>query len=125
MPKVVSLAALAVGCSVMIFAVAPMYLICLFAMFGCGFSVMTQLPGTNMLVQSLIPEDYRGRVMALYTMSVVGMIPLGNLGAGALAEVIGPRWTALVGGLICLVGGGLFGRARRGIEGALTASVSE
>jgi MFS family permease len=78
-----------------------------------------------MLVQSLLAEEYRGRVMALYTMSVVGMIPIGNLTAGALAEVIGPRWTALVGGAICLLGGGVFGRARGGIERALKASVTE
>lgn len=125
MPKVVSVAALGVGITVMIFAVSPIYLVCLLAMFACGFSVMTQLPGTNMLVQSLIAEDYRGRVMALYTMTVVGMIPLGNLAAGALAEVIGARWTAFAGGLICLAGGGVFGRARQAIERGLTASVPE
>ncbi len=124
MPKVVSIAAIAVGASVILFAAAPMYLVCLVAMLCCGFSVMTQLPGTNMLVQSLIGEEYRGRVMALYTMSVVGMIPIGNLAAGALAEVIGPRWTAFAGGVICLAGSGAFARARGIIEAAL-ASMSE
>ena len=63
--------------------------------------------------------------MALYTMSVVGMIPLGNLAAGAMAELIGARWTAFAGGAICLVGSGVFGRARRGIERAVKVSVPE
>ena len=121
MPRVVSMASLAVGASVMLFAISPVFGLCLAAMFFCGYSVMTQLPGTNMLVQTLLAEEYRGRVMALYTMSVVGMIPLGNLAAGAIAEVIGPRWTALLGGAICLAGGAVFGRARGGIERALNA----
>ena len=121
----VAMAALAVGCAVMLFALSPLYWICLLAMLACGFSVMTQLPGTNMLVQSLIAEDYRGRVMALYTMTVVGMIPLGNLAAGAMAEVIGARATAFAGGMVCLGGGALFGRARREIEIELKAQESK
>jgi MFS family permease len=124
MPRVVSYAALAVGASVMLFALSPLYGLCLAAMFFCGFSVMTQLPATNMLVQSLLAEEYRGRVMALYTMSVVGMIPIGNLAAGALADWIGPRWTAWIGGAVCIAGGAVFGRARGGIERALARSAS-
>jgi MFS family permease len=119
MPRMVAFAAISVGVATVLFSMAPAYAICLAAMLLCGFSVMTQLPGTNMLVQTLVAEDYRGRVMALYTMSVVGMIPLGNLAAGALAEVVGVRWTAFAGGLVCLVGGAAFARSKHTIEAAL------
>jgi MFS family permease len=125
MPRTVSLASLAVGISVILYSGAPVYAVCLAAMFFCGFAVMTQLPGTNMLVQSLIAEQYRGRVMALYSMSVLGMIPLGNLAAGALAEVAGARWTAFAGGVVCLLSGASFGRGRGVIERALAADGKE
>jgi MFS family permease len=119
MPRVVFVAALGVGFFSMAYALAPLYLLCLMAMMACGFSVMTQLPGTNMLIQTLIGEEYRGRVMALYTMTVIGMIPLGNLAAGALAEVAGARATAMAGGVICVANGLYYGRARGTIEAAL------
>jgi MFS family permease len=80
---------------------------------------MRQLPGTNILVQSVIEESYRGRVMALYAMSVTGMIPLGNLVSGAMAERIGARWTLFGAGLLCLVSALAFGRVREHVERAV------
>ena len=85
---------------------------------------MRQLPGTNTLVQSVIDEEYRGRVMALYGMSVTGMIPLGNLAAGVAAEWIGPRLTIVCGGLILLASALRFGTRRRDVETALLSFTS-
>jgi MFS family permease len=119
MPKIVSIASIGVGGCLLILAGAPIYPLCLLAMLLAGFAVMTQLPGTNMLVQTLIDESYRGRVMGLYSMSVVGMIPLGNLAAGAVAESIGVRWTTFAGGLLCLASAMLFSQSRKSIEQAL------
>ena len=50
----------------------------------------------------------RGRVMSFFTIAFVGVAPFGNLGAGAMADRIGPRDTLLLGSLGCLVGAALF-----------------
>jgi MFS family permease len=91
-------------------------LVCAFA---AGFCFLRQLPGTNTLVQTVIDEEYRGRVMALYTMSVTGMIPVGNLTAGLAAQWIGPRWTVAGGAVILLAAALQFGRTRHEVDAAL------
>jgi MFS family permease len=73
-----------------------------------GFSVMRQMASANTLIQSLIPDEYRGRIMALYSMTVVGLGPLGSLAAGALAHAVGVRVTVLAGGLLCLLAAFVF-----------------
>ena len=55
--------------------------------------------------------EFRGRIMAFYSMTVVGMLPLGHLAGGAVAEKIGPRWTVFIGGLLCLAAALWFRRA--------------
>ena len=78
------------------------------AMTGAGF--MLHLASTNTLIQTLVQENMRGRVMALYTMAIVGMAPFGSLLAGAVADRIGAPWTLLGGGLICVGGALVFAR---------------
>jgi len=66
-----------------------------------GLSVlMTTLP-VNLIMQTLVDDDKRGRVMSLSTMLFMGVGPLGNLLAGSVAEMIGPRWTLAVNGMVC------------------------
>jgi MFS family permease len=119
MSRIVWVSSAAVGCSLMVYAAAPLYSICLAGALAAGFFSMRQLPGTNTLVQSIIEEGYRGRVMGLYAMSVTGMIPLGNLAAGALAESIGARWTLFASGLLCLLSALAFSRVREQVEQAV------
>jgi MFS family permease len=73
-----------------------------------GFSVMRQMASANTLIQSAIPDRYRGRIMALYSMTVVGLGPFGSLVAGALAHSLGPRITVLAGGLLALAASAIF-----------------
>jgi MFS family permease len=70
---------------------------------GAGF--ITSLAATNTVVQSVVPEALRGRVMAFYTMAFLGTAPIGSLIAGAVAERIGAPATVAVGGVACLAGG--------------------
>jgi len=66
-----------------------------------GLSVlMTTLP-VNLIMQTLVDDDKRGRVMSLSTMLFMGVGPLGNLLAGSVAEMIGPRWTLALNGMVC------------------------
>jgi MFS family permease len=67
-----------------------------------GFSIMRHNTSANTLLQTIVPDDYRGRTMSLYAMMVVGLMPIGSLAAGALAERIGVRATVFLGALACL-----------------------
>jgi MFS family permease len=69
---------------------------------GLGF--MVQMASSNTLIQTLVDEDKRGRVMSFYTMAFMGMTPFGSLLAGSLAERIGAPHTLLLGGLGCVAG---------------------
>jgi len=73
-----------------------------------GAGMMVQLAATNTLLQTLVDEDLRGRVMSFYAMALFGTIPFGSLLAGALAHRLGTPDTLLVGGLACIVGALLF-----------------
>lgn len=74
-----------------------------------GFSVMVQMASSNTLVQSMVPDQLRGRVMAVYSMMFMGMAPFGALLAGSVAHKIGAPWTVAMGGLVAVAGGIIFG----------------
>lgn len=73
-----------------------------------GFGMFMTAASCNTIVQSVVPEDKRGRVMSYYTMFFIGSLPLGHLAAGAIAERIGAPLTFLAGGGVCALAGMLF-----------------
>lgn len=73
-----------------------------------GFAMMTQMSSSNTLVQAMIPDEIRGRVMSVYSMMFMGMAPLGALLAGTVAEIIGPAETVAIGGSVCIIGSIVF-----------------
>lgn len=83
----------------------PLSLLLMFTM-GVGF--MVHLAASNTLIQTLVREEMRGRVMALYLMAFIGMAPFGSLLAGAVASAVGAPLTLVGGGLVCLAGAGVF-----------------
>jgi len=74
-----------------------------------GFCMMIQMASSNTLIQSMVPDRLRGRVMSVYAMTFMGMAPLGALLAGSLAHKLGAPLTVGIGGVVAIVGGGLFG----------------
>jgi MFS family permease len=80
-------------------------------LFLAGTGMMLQTAASNTIIQTVVDEDKRGRVMSLLAMSLFGTVPIGSLIAGALATRIGAENTILVGGAICVVAAGLFLRA--------------
>jgi MFS family permease len=72
-------------------------------MFVVGFSMMGLLAASNTIMQTIVDEDKRGRVMAFYTLSFTGVMPFGSLIAGTLASRIGAPLTVVCGGTLCLI----------------------
>jgi len=73
-----------------------------------GFGQMVHLASSNTLLQTLVDDDKRGRVMSFYAMSFMGMMPIGSLLGGALARWIGAPVTLLLGGIVCILGAVIF-----------------
>ena len=69
-----------------------------------GLGLMVQTASTNTILQTIVDDDQRGRVMSFYSMAFMGMVPLGSLFAGTLAHLIGARATVIVGGGCCIAG---------------------
>jgi MFS family permease len=74
-----------------------------------GFTMMVQMASSNTLVQSMSPDQLRGRVIAVYSMMFMGMAPFGAFFAGAIAHHIGAPWTVALGGVACIAGAIVFG----------------
>ncbi len=74
-----------------------------------GFCMMLQMSSSNTLIQAMVPDELRGRVMALYSMMFMGMAPFGALLGGALADSIGAPLTIRLGSIACMGGALLFG----------------
>jgi MFS family permease len=73
-------------------------------MLATGFGMMQQMAASNTILQTIVEDDKRGRVMAFYTLSVLGVSPNGSLLAGTLAAKIGAPATLIVGGSVVLAG---------------------
>jgi MFS family permease len=77
-------------------------------LFVLGGVTMAQLTASNVILQTVVDEEKRGRVMSLYIMSFIGMIPVGSLLAGMIAERLGVTRTLFGGAFVCLAGSLLF-----------------
>jgi MFS family permease len=75
-----------------------------------GFGMMVQMASTNTVLQTIVEEDKRGRVMSFYAMAFMGMVPFGSLLAGSLANKIGAPDTVMMGGIACILGSVLFAK---------------
>ncbi|MET0285116.1 MAG: MFS transporter [Polyangiales bacterium] len=99
--KVINNAGLAFGLALMALSQSRWLALSLPLMVATGAGMMMQLAACNTIVQTLVDEDKRGRVMALYSMAVFGVMPFGSLIAGRLSDAFGAGNTLLVGGAIC------------------------
>jgi MFS family permease len=92
------------------FSLSRLFFLSLFLMVLTGFGMMVQMASGNTVLQTIVDEDKRGRVMSFYTMAFMGMVPFGGLFAGSLASQIGAPVTVMMGGFVCLLGAILFAR---------------
>lgn len=109
--RLVSLSPLAVGLVLLAFAWARFLPLSMLLLAGLGASALIAVNATNALLQQSVPDAWRGRVIALYSMSFAGTAPIGGLLAGTLAERVGLTATLTLNGAL-IVAAGLFGRWR-------------
>jgi MFS family permease len=105
--RMLQIAAAMLGCALMLFGFSHTLWLSLALMVVAGFGLIQVASVSNTLIQSLVTEDKRARVMSYYTMAFFGAAPFGSLLAGALAHRIGAPHTVFVTGLFC-VGGSLW-----------------
>jgi MFS family permease len=96
---------LAGGAALVIFSRSHVLTLSLILMVIVGFCLLVITVATNMILQTIVEDDKRGRVMSLYTTAFLGVVPFGGLMGGALADHIGAAKTVAIGGTLCVVGG--------------------
>lgn len=108
--RVITWSALLFGASLIGFAVSHSFVLSMVMLTLAGFGMMVQMAGSNTFLQTIVDDDKRGRIMSLYTMSYIGVAPVGSLLAGAMAERVSAELTLAIGGLVCVASAALFAR---------------
>jgi MFS family permease len=104
----VMFAAMGFGTSLVLFSMSHSFWLSMLLVMPAGFSMILQMASSNTLIQTMVPDELRGRVMAVYSMMFMGMAPFGALLSGAIAHHVGAPLTVRLGGTICLAGGAVF-----------------
>jgi MFS family permease len=108
--KVILVGTLLFGTSLLAFSGAPNVWSAAILLGFVGFGFITQMASTNTIIQTIVDEAFRARVMAFYTMAFFGTVPIGSLLAGVLADRIGAPATVRVGAVVCVLSGLWFAR---------------
>ena len=98
------------GVSLILFAFSRNFWLSVAFLLPAGFSMMLQMSSSNTLIQAMVPDQLRGRVMSLYSMMFMGMAPFGALMGGAVSDRLGAPIAVGIGGIACLGGAAWFGR---------------
>jgi predicted MFS family arabinose efflux permease len=106
-------AALVAAAGMSVFSLAGEFWLGMAALAATGYCMFFLLSSCNTVIQSTVQDEFRGRVMSLYTMAVAGIQPLGNLGAGWLTEHIDVHLTLLGGAIASFAAGLIFLRGSR------------
>jgi MFS family permease len=103
--KIIPIGAAVFGIGLVAFGLSRSLWLSIPMMFVTGFGMMQGVTTSNTILQTLVDEKMRGRVMSYYTMAFVGMAPFGSLLAGTLAHAIGAPRTVIISGVACILGG--------------------
>ena len=106
--KMLPIATFAFGAGLIFFGMSRALWLSLLLMLVCGFGMMQQMAASNTIIQTIVDDDKRGRVMSFYAMAFVGMAPFGSLLAGFLAHAIGAPLTVIFSGVCCVAGAAWF-----------------
>jgi MFS family permease len=107
----VAMSCASLGVSLVLFSFSTSFWLSVVLLLPAGYSMMLQMACSNTLIQTMVPDQLRGRVMSVYSMMFMGMAPFGAFFGGALAHRIGAPITVAMGGTACFLAAILFGRA--------------
>lgn len=106
--RIIVVACFLYGLGMIGFALVPVFWVSMVMLMLAGFGMIVHMAASNTILQSMVQEDKRGRVMSFYTMAFTGVVPLGNLMAGSLAHDFGAPVVYMAGGLCIIASGVLF-----------------
>jgi MFS family permease len=106
--RLIAWTAATAGAALCVFSLSSSLWLALPALYAVGLGLMLTAASTNTLLQSIVPDELRGRVASLYIMSFIGMSPLGALAAGWAAERAGPPLTLAVCGVLAIAAAALY-----------------
>jgi MFS family permease len=106
----VAVSTAAFGITLIVFSWSRVFWISTLVLVPVGLAMMVEMASSNTLIQAMVPDELRGRVMAVYSMMFMGMAPLGALFAGVLADRLGASLTVSIGAVACLAGAAIFWR---------------
>jgi MFS family permease len=117
--SMIQISAIVFGAGLIFFGLSHKLALSLFLMLFVGFGMMQGLAASNTVIQTLVPEEMRGRVMSYYTVAFVGMAPFGSLLAGALAHRFGAPHAVMFTGACCLLGAAWFATQRPALRAVM------
>jgi MFS family permease len=109
MGRLVWMSAAAFGLSLVAFSASRSFWLSSALMVPTGYALMVEMATVNSLIQAMVPDRLRGRVMAVYSMMLMGMAPFGALISGFLAQAFGAPAAVRIGGFACIAGAAVFG----------------
>lgn len=102
--KRMAVTSLSFGLGLIAFSFSHVVWVSMGLMLIVGFSMMQVMASGNTILQTIVDEDKRGRVMSFYTLAFIGIAPFGSLIAGSLANRFGAPATVFIGGVLCILG---------------------
>jgi MFS family permease len=106
--RMIPIAAAVFGLGLIGFGLSRGFWLSMVMVLVAGMGMMQGMAGSNTIIQTIVSEDKRGRVMSYYTMAFMGMAPFGSLLAGTMADAIGAPWTVILNGSAVLLGAAWF-----------------
>jgi MFS family permease len=106
--RMIPIAAAVFGLGLVGFGLSRVFWLSMLMVFIAGMGMMQGMAGSNTVIQTIVTDDKRGRVMSYYTMAFMGMAPFGSLLAGSMAQAVGATWTVIMNGSVVLLGAAWF-----------------
>jgi MFS family permease len=106
--RMIPIAAAVFGLGLIGFGLSHFFWLSMVMVFIAGMGMMQGMAASNTVIQTIVTDDKRGRVMSYYTMAFMGMAPFGSLLAGTMAHKFGAPWTVMMNGAVVLLGAAWF-----------------
>jgi MFS family permease len=121
----IEVSAVMFGCGLILFGLSRYVWLSMALMLVIGFGMMQGLAASNTVIQTLVPEGKRARVMSYYTLAFVGTAPFGSLLAGVMADRVGAPRTVMITGAVCLAGAVWFSTQLQAVGAAMRFAYEE